>query len=131
MRTQKKYYTYILTNKAKTVLYIGVTGDLDRRLYEHKNHLVKDSFTDTYNVENCIYYEEYTYINQAIAREKELKGWTRARKEALINAKNPNWDTIVSVPEKKKPLTWQEEYANFLKEEGIPFPEHLQPPESK
>ena len=86
----KEYYVYILTNRRKTVLYIGVTNDLKRRLYEHENHLI-EGFTDKYNVTNLIYYEEYASSQKAIVREKQLKGWTRARKESLINYVNPNW----------------------------------------
>jgi len=66
-------YIYIMTNKNKTVLYIGVTNDLVRRVYEHKNHLIANSFSDRYNLEYCIYYEEFAYFDLAIKREKELK----------------------------------------------------------
>ena len=58
-------YVYIMTNKNKTTLYIGVTNDLVRRVYEHKKHLIKDSFTDRYNLEYCIYYEEFAYLDLA------------------------------------------------------------------
>ena len=88
-------YVYILTNKNKTTLYIGITNDLVRRIFEHKNHLIKNSFTDKYNLEYCIYYEEYPNFNQAINREKELKKWNRSKKEALINKKNPEWKELV------------------------------------
>ena len=87
------YYTYILTNKGRSVLYIGVTGDLERRVYEHKNHLVP-GFTDRYNVEKLVYFEMTSDIKIAIEREKELKGWTRKRKEALINTQNPEWKDL-------------------------------------
>ncbi|GHT75274.1 hypothetical protein AGMMS50262_10090 [Bacteroidia bacterium] len=89
-------YVYIMTNKNKTTLYVGVTNDLCRRIYEHKNHLIKNSFTDKYNLEFCIYYEEIPYFDLAIKREKELKGWNRAKKEALINKKNPDWKVLVT-----------------------------------
>ncbi|GHT08779.1 hypothetical protein FACS189426_05230 [Bacteroidia bacterium] len=89
-------YVYIMTNKNKTTLYVGVTNDLCRRIYEHKNHLIKNSFTDKYNLEYCIYYEEIAYFDLAIKREKELKGWNRAKKEALINKKNPDWKVLVT-----------------------------------
>jgi putative endonuclease len=92
----KHGYVYIMTNKNKTTLYIGVTNNLCRRIYEHKNHLFKNSFTDTYNLENCIYYEEYVYFDLAINREKELKKWSRAKKEALINKMNPEWKELVT-----------------------------------
>ena len=93
---QKKYYIYIMTNKHRNVLYIGVTGDLETRIYQHKKHLFKGSFTDKYNCEYCIYYEEFDYINNAIDRETELKKWNRKKKEALINKINPKWREIVN-----------------------------------
>jgi putative endonuclease len=89
-------YVYIMTNKNKTTLYIGVTTDLVRRIYEHKNHLIKNSFTAQYNLEYCIYYEEFTHIESAINREKELKKWNRKKKEDLINKKNPEWRELVN-----------------------------------
>ena len=92
----KTGYVYILTNKNKTTLYIGVTSDLCRRIYEHKNHLIKDSFTDKYNLEHCIYFEEFSYIGLAIQREKEIKKWNRQKKEDLINKKNPRWEVLVT-----------------------------------
>jgi len=89
-------YVYIMTNKNKTVLYIGVTNNLVRRVYEHKNHLIKRSFSDRYNVEYCIYYEVFYYFDLAIKREKELKKWNRQKKEDLINKKNPEWKELVN-----------------------------------
>jgi len=89
-------FVYIMTNKNKTTLYIGVTNDLCRRIYEHKNHLIKNSFTDKYNLEHCIYYEEFSYFDLAIQREKELKKWNRQKKEDLINKKNPEWKVLVT-----------------------------------
>ena len=85
------YYVYILTNRHKTVLYTGVTNDLVRRVYEHKNHLDVGSFSSQYNVEYLVYYEATTNIEAAIAREKQIKGWNRKRKEKLIDNKNPMW----------------------------------------
>ena len=89
-------YVYIMTNRNKTVLYIGVTNNLVRRVYEHKNHLIKNSFSDKYNLEYCIYYEEFTCFDLAIKREKELKKWNRQKKEDLINEKNPEWKELVN-----------------------------------
>ena len=86
-----QYYVYILTNTHKTVLYTGVTNDLVRRVYEHKNHLDKGSFTAQYNVDRLVYYEVTSDVASAIEREKQIKGWNRKRKEKLIEAKNPNW----------------------------------------
>ncbi len=92
----KAGFVYIMTNKNRTPLYIGVTNDLCRRIYEHKNHLIKNSFTDKYNLEYCIYYEEFPYFDLAIQREKELKKWNRQKKEDLINKKNPEWKILVT-----------------------------------
>lgn len=86
-----QYFVYILTNKHRTVLYTGVTGNLATRVYEHKNHLDKRSFTARYNVEYLVYYENTTSAYGAIAREKQIKSWSRKRKEALITEKNPQW----------------------------------------
>jgi len=85
------YYVYILTNKTDTVMYIGVTNDLRRRLCEHKNEQI-EGFTKRYHVHKLVYYEEYHEINDAIAREKQLKGWKREKKNALVATKNPNLD---------------------------------------
>jgi putative endonuclease len=84
------YYVYILTNKRKTTLYIGVTNDIRRRMYEHKNHLLP-GFTDRYNLEWLIYIEETSEIHAAISREKQLKAWSRSKKNTLIESTNPAW----------------------------------------
>ena len=89
-------YVYIMTNKNKTTLYIGVTNDLCRRIYQHKNHLITNSFTARYNLEYCIYYEYWDYFDLAINREKELKKWNRIKKEYLINTMNPEWKELVN-----------------------------------
>ena len=110
-------YIYIMTNKNKTTLYIGVTNNLCRRVYEHRNHLIKNSFTDKYNLEYCIYYEELPYFDLAIQREKELKKWNRQKKEDLINKKNPEWKVLVTengfVREK---VSFSQQVEEFLKE---------------
>ena len=85
------YYVYILSNVHKNVIYTGVTNDLIRRVYEHKQHLDKGSFTAQYNVENLVYYEVTTNPEAAIAREKQIKGWNRKRKDNLISERNPEW----------------------------------------
>ena len=86
------YYTYILTNNNKTVLYIGVTNDLRRRLYEHQNPSASSrSFTKRYNCHYLVYYERFSNIKNAMAREKQLKGWRRDKKEKLIDGFNPDW----------------------------------------
>jgi len=84
-----------MTNKYRTTLYIGVTSNLESRVMQHRNHLIKDSFTDKYNLIYCIYYESFMSIYEAIAREKQLKKWTRKKKEMLINTINPGWQELV------------------------------------
>jgi putative endonuclease len=84
------YYVYITTNHDKTVLYIGVTNDLSRRLYEHKeNKGTSKSFTGKYYCYNLVYYEHFSNIEHAIEREKEIKKWRREKKDALITSVNP------------------------------------------
>lgn len=87
---KKTGYVYILTNKAKTVLYTGVTLDLVARIWQHKNKVYK-GFTSKYNVDILVYYEMTDLIIDAIAREKQIKGGSRAKKIALINSINPDW----------------------------------------
>ena len=87
------YYVYILTNKNNNVMYVGITNNLQRRVYEHKHSLV-DGFTKKYQVHKLVYYESCGDVINAIAREKEIKGWTRKRKNALVENKNPNWEEI-------------------------------------
>ncbi len=86
-----KYYVYIMTNKHNTVLYTGVTNNLPRRIFEHKKHLAKDSFTAKYNIEKLIYFEETTDVKAALEREKQIKSWSRDRKTDLIFNQNPHW----------------------------------------
>jgi len=90
------YYVYILTNKNKTVLYTGVTNELKNRLYWHRNPelSIKPHFTFKYKCFYLIYYEHYTEIEQAIAREKQIKGYSRAKKEVLVNRFNPEWEFL-------------------------------------
>ena len=88
------YFVYIITNKNKTVLYIGVTNNLERRLHEHKNKLI-NGFTKKYNCNILIYFEHTDNIESAILREKQLKRWSRNKKETLINKSNPRWEEII------------------------------------
>ena len=85
---------YIMTNRWKTTLYIGVSSDLRSRILQHKNHFYPHSFTAKYNLEYCIYYEQFSLIEEAIAREKQVKKWRREKKEILINSINPLWDDL-------------------------------------
>ena len=84
------YYVYILSNWDDRVLYIGVTGNLQRRMYEHKRGLA-DGFTRKYNVHKLVYYEYTNDVYSAISREKQLKKWRRSKKEELIRRMNPGW----------------------------------------
>ena len=84
------YYVYILTNKAKTVLYTGVTNNLKVRLQQHKDSLNPHSFTAKYNVHYLLYFEKFTWIQIAIAKEKEIKGWKKDKKITLIKTINPD-----------------------------------------
>ncbi len=88
----RQYYVYIMTNATRT-LYIGVTNDLERRVYEHKQKLA-DGFTKKYNITMLMYYEETGDVESAIAREKQLKGWRRSRKIDLIEGFNPQWKDL-------------------------------------
>ena len=88
------YYIYILSNKFNNVIYVGVTNDIVRRVYEHK-HKVNDSFTSRYNVNKLVYYEETDSVDAALAREKQIKSWNRERKNRLINSKNPDWNELI------------------------------------
>ena len=89
-----QYYVYIMSNSHKNVIYTGVTNDLLRRVYEHKNHLDKSSFTARYNVEDLVYFEVSANIESAIEREKQIKSWNRKHKNKLIESKNPNWEDL-------------------------------------
>ena len=91
MNTQ--YYVYILTNQSNKVLYTGVTSDLKKRVYEHKYKLVK-GFTSKYNIHKLVYYDICEDIENAIQREKQIKGWLRKRKNALIESTNPEWKDL-------------------------------------
>lgn len=88
------YYVYILTNQSNNVLYIGVTKDLVRRVYEHKHHLDPNSFTAKYNVTKLVYFEETSDARAAIEREKQLKGWSRMKKLFLVKEKNPAYHDL-------------------------------------
>ena len=83
-------YVYILTNWNNKILYTGVTNNLERRLYEHRNELA-DGFTKRYHVHKLVYYDTTTDVTAAIAREKQIKGWTRQKKNALVETINPEW----------------------------------------
>ena len=89
---QKTYYVYILTNRSKT-LYTGVTSNLEQRVWQHKHH-VFPGFAANYKIDRLVYFERYSSIQSAIAREKQIKGYTRLKKIALIVAQNPTWKDL-------------------------------------
>ena len=89
----KTYYVYLVTNWNNKVLYIGVTNNLERRLYEHKNKLVK-GFTEKYNVNKLVYFEQSSDIESAITREKEIKKWRREKKNDLVESVNKKWNDL-------------------------------------
>ena len=84
------FFVYILTNWNNKVMYVGMTNNLSRRVFEHKNHLV-EGFTDKYNVTKLVYYEHTHDVGSAIAREKEIKKWRREKKNILVESLNPDW----------------------------------------
>ncbi len=90
MSQQRNYYVYIMTNWDDSVIYIGVTSDLTRRLYQHKSKMLK-GFTEKYNVNKLVYFEETTDVLSAITREKEIKKWRRDKKDELVSSINPKW----------------------------------------
>ena len=93
MKKQGTYVVYILTNWNHKVMYIGVTNNLHKRLYQHKNKLI-DGFTKKYNVNKLVYYESTEDVRSAIAREKQLKGWVRKKKNNLVAVFNPGWEDL-------------------------------------
>jgi len=92
-KTIHQYYLYILTNKKNGTLYIGVTNNLERRLYEHKNKLV-EGFTNKYGLVTLVYFETFQYVKDAIAREKNMKKWKRQWKINLIEEENSDWKDL-------------------------------------
>lgn len=88
-----RYYVYILSSKTGKMIYIGVTNDLKRRAHEHKAEM-NDCYTKRYHIHKLVYYEQYSDIKMAIAREKQLKGWTRKKKDMLVESKNPCYDDL-------------------------------------
>ncbi len=111
MRVEKRYYVYIMASRSKT-LYTGITDDLFRRLMEHKSREI-EGFTKRYRIERLVYYETFKYVGKAIAREKQIKSWTRAKRLALIESMNP---------------TWQDQAKDWGKTFQLQIPRGLTPP---
>ena len=88
-----KYYVYIFTNKNNAVMYVGMTNNLERRLFEHNNKLI-DGFTKRYKIYKLVYFEESNLVDVVLNREKEIKKWRREKKNKLVETMNPNWDDL-------------------------------------
>ncbi len=97
----KPGFIYILTNKNNTTLYVGVTSSIVKRVQQHKDKHNPKSFTARYNLDKLVYYEAFQMIGDAIGREKQLKGGSRAKKEALINSINPDWNDLFEMVKKE------------------------------
>ncbi|MBL7156093.1 MAG: GIY-YIG nuclease family protein [Candidatus Pacebacteria bacterium] len=91
---QRKYYTYIVTNKRNTVIYTGITNNIEKRMFEHKNKLIK-GFTSKYNINKLVWCESFNNPEEAISAEKRIKGWTRQKKINLIKSINPNFKNLI------------------------------------
>ena len=110
----KQFFVYIMTNNPKSaVLYVGITGDLRRRVWQHKNNLIP-GFTSRYGLHQLVYCESFVYPDAAIDREKEIKGWRRGKKIALIQSLNPRWDDLAK--------DWQNMYKPAANRQEIPRP---------
>ena len=88
------YYIYILANVTNTTIYVGVTNDLVRRMYEHRHKMDPQSYTARYDIHRLVYYEYTNDVHSAIMREKKIKGWNRARKSKLVETRNPHWEDL-------------------------------------
>ena len=88
----RRYCVYIMASKSR-VLYVGITNDIRRRIWEHKND-VNPGFTSKYRIHRLVYFESFKYVGNAIAREKRIKGWVREKKVALIRSANPTWEDL-------------------------------------
>ncbi len=109
----KSYFIYMMTNKGRSTLYIGVTNSLLRRVSQHRRCEIP-GFSKRYNTTRLVYYEQFNHVLDAIAREKQLKGWSRSKKEALINTFNPSWtDLAMSVLGlgESPPTEWHERHV--------------------
>ena len=88
------YYVYIMANATNVTVYTGMTNDLARRVYEHKNHMDPNSFTARYHITKLVYFETADTALAAIEREKQIKSWSRAKKNKLVETKNPDWKDL-------------------------------------
>ena len=95
-RANHDYWVYIVSNNTRSTLYIGVTSELEGRVWEHRSGAKPGSFSQRYHCVHLVYHEHFREIRDAIAREKQLKGWRREKKDALIATLNPNWDDLAA-----------------------------------
>ena len=110
MRRPKRFYVYIMSNGPRSAtLYTGITRNLARRVWQHKNHLIP-GFTSRYNLTRLIYCETFAYPGAAIMREKEIKGWRREKKLRLIQSMNPQWNDLAA------------DWENLYKPDGSEIP---------
>ena len=93
MAAERNFFVYLLTNWNDKVMYVGVTNNLERRVFEHKNKLVK-GFTEKYNVKKLVYFEHTPNVKAALEREKEIKKWRREKKNNLVQTQNPDWKDL-------------------------------------
>jgi putative endonuclease len=102
-----QYFVYMLNSSSRRVLYTGVTNALTTRVMEHRRGEYRNSFTAQYRSFRLVYYEEFADVRSAIAREKQIKGWTRAKKNALVTSANPQWRDLIAEWEKKFGIVFQ------------------------
>lgn len=115
----KESFVYILTNSSHKNVYVGMTNDLIRRLYEHEKHINESSYSAMHNTTICVYYETFNDIRDAIAREKQIKSWRREKKDDLINSKNPDWKPLANsrgFVRTEKYVPWAEQVKQMLEE---------------
>jgi putative endonuclease len=105
MTQRDNYYVYIVASRSHNAIYIGFTNDLDRRIYEHR-HRTADGHTAAYHIHRLVYFEHYSRRDDGIAREKQLKGWRRSKKVALIERENPAWNDLSA--------DWDIEYPTWM-----------------
>jgi putative endonuclease len=94
LKTERRYYVYIMASRSLN-LYAGITGNIFHRVLEHKRRAI-EGFTKRYNIDRLVYYESFRYVNKAIAREKQIKAWTRQKRIALIKSLNPTWQDLAA-----------------------------------
>ncbi len=90
---ERWYYVYVMQSSSRRALYIGITSDLEKRIWQHKMGMIQ-GFTAQYNAHRLVYFERFSTVQRAIAREKQLKGWTRAKKNRLVQTANPEWKDL-------------------------------------